>query len=492
MPDQTGKRKIIPVILCGGSGTRLWPLSREESPKQFLKLTGNESLMRQTILRAMRCASVEEQDIVIVTLESLREKTFLELAVEGRCTAHILGEPESRNTAAAVAYAACYVRATFGDEAILWVLPADHYIGDETALKEALKDAIEAADRGKIVTFGITPDSPQTAYGYIKTGEAVDGHNDIHAIDHFTEKPSLTLAEKYLKEGGYLWNSGMFVHRADTIINAYAAHCPAAITPIQKIIVTSAPVTLPPSVYEDMPRLSFDVAIMEHIDNGLVIACDLGWSDVGSWNNIWEISAKDPKGNAISGRVACIESENCLIQSNALLIAAVGLSDLAIIENGDSVFVADRNNPAAMRSLVSALKEMDGKETRRALSGERPWGRYRILNEGKGYTVKEVVIAPGQMQSLHAHNQLCESVTIMQGKGRVYINGKWRTLNPQDHVFLPIMAIHRIENIGTTDFVFLEVQIGSSTDHEDIVRYDDIYGRPTTPLTAVASNDTRA
>lgn len=475
----TQEIRIIPVILCGGHGTRLWPLSRDDTPKQFLRLEGQNSLLVDTADRALKCSGAAPEDMVIVTLESLRHKTAAELADYDPHTArHIIGEPAGRNTAAAIAVAARYAAQTFGPHALLWILPADHHVSTPAHLSYAFEDALPLAAAGHIVTFGIHPDRPETGYGYIRKGAALSHDAAAFAIDHFVEKPDRERAAAFIHDGCHLWNSGMFLSTARTMLNEFAAHAPAILTPVCAAFDKEPQtLSLPADIYAHLPSIPFDKAIMEKTATGAVVECDIGWSDVGSWNSLWHLRDKDVRGNAISGRAAVMESRNCLVQSSSLLVAAIGLDDVAIVENGDTILVADKKNPDAMRTLVAALNQV-GKDDRKPShkTQTHPWGTQRILADSPGYRVCEMTIAPGAKIDTHYHRARCEFWTVVNGTGRATVGDTIFHLDAQKNCFIPIKTIHQIENMGDTPLVVVEVQCGDALGDDDIIGVDAVTG----------------
>jgi len=350
-------KTIVPVILCGGSGTRLWPHSRENHPKQFLNLFGEKSLLQETATRAMRVASAAENNIVTVTLDDLRAKVIEQLVAIGPGTQnHILSEPSPRNTAAAIAYAALYIRSIFGDNAYAWILPADHHIQNEQALRDALMAGLKAARQGYIVTFGIKPTRPETGYGYINVGEPMEG-GSARKVKEFVEKPDKETAQSYLKEGTYLWNSGMFLFQTDTVLRQFDEHAPEILMQVRKSMEAGKPDLPNAELYAKVAKQPFDKAIMEKTGDVAVVPCDPEWSDIGSWESLWEIREKDKNGNVIEERVVCHDTKNCVILAEGKrLVACTGIEDLVIIETPDALLIANRTNTNSLKDLVEKLK----------------------------------------------------------------------------------------------------------------------------------------
>jgi mannose-1-phosphate guanylyltransferase/mannose-6-phosphate isomerase len=473
--SNTIKSKVIPVILCGGFGTRLWPLSREKAPKQFHSIATEETLFHDTLSRAMTCTGIKADEIVTVTADSIKKETVHQLAnFNPDSIAHLLSEPSARNTAAAVAYAALHVHDAFGPETVLWILPADHHVENDAALQSALEKATTAAQDGYIVTFGMKPTRPETGYGYIKSGAAI-GDTMVQTVAEFVEKPDQDIAEQYVQNGQYLWNSGMFVATAKTLLDSFIEYSADIVGPLNNAM-KNKDVSMA-ETYKSLPAVPFDVAIMEKTNKAAVVACDIGWSDVGSWESVWELKNKDANGNVIGGRVAAVDSENCLIQSNNLLVATMGLKDIVVIENSDSILVADKKNGKAMKKIVQTLKDMDSPEAINPPMETRPWGQFRVLSESEGYKVKEIIVTPGGKLSSQMHHHRCEFWTVISGEAVVTIDDKEIILKAQQNAFIPLKATHRLENASDEDLVMVEVQCGNYLGEDDIVRFDDIYGR---------------
>jgi mannose-1-phosphate guanylyltransferase/mannose-6-phosphate isomerase len=347
---------ILPVILCGGSGTRLWPASREMHPKQFLPLVDEHSLLQNTMLRALRVSGARAQDVITVTGANVADKVREQLSALAPPSAkHVLCEPAARNTAAAVAYAAIYARRMFGRGTTLWILPADHYIGNEEEMSAAFARAMQASADGNLVTFGIKPTRPETGYGYIRLGNVET--NGVHRVDSFVEKPDLATASRYVQEGNYLWNSGMFLFSVETLLAEYMIHAADILRQVAEAMDVAGDFTQPAfDRYAAIPSLPFDTAIMEKSARVAVVPCNPLWSDIGSWESLWELRQKDGDGNVIDGEAVCHGTRDCLIQGGKKLIACAGIEDLVVIDMGDALLVAKRSDGDSMRSLVKTLK----------------------------------------------------------------------------------------------------------------------------------------
>jgi mannose-1-phosphate guanylyltransferase/mannose-6-phosphate isomerase len=384
---------IIPVILCGGSGTRLWPASREQHPKQFLQLVDDYSLLQNTMLRALRISGGKAGNVVTVTLGTLADKVHQQLSViDPAATNHILCEPSARNTAAAVAYAAVYIKQTFGDDTLMWILPADHYIGDEREMTSAFQHAVRASGEGFLVTFGINPTRPETGYGYIRLGKALPG-DAIYRADSFVEKPDAATATAYLAAGNYLWNSGMFLFSTDTLLAEYDSHAADILEKVRQALERGS--HLPGAAndhYGAIPEAPFDKAIMEKSSRVAIIPCNPDWSDIGSWESLWEIRKKDMDGNVIEGNAVCHGTRDCLIHAQKRLVACAGVENLVVIETGDALLVANRSDAESMRSLVKALKKGGYAEMARSLPipGDGHAGMTRTLPVPPAYIASQM------------------------------------------------------------------------------------------------------
>lgn len=353
---------IIPVILCGGSGTRLWPMSRESFPKQFLNLVGDYSLLQNTVRRALAITKAPADHMVIVTLDTFKDDVTAQLGkVVPGVSIHMLREPSARNTAAAVAYAAGYIQDTFGPDAIMWVLPADHHIGNEAALGASFEKAMQAAQKDYLVTFGIQPTRPDTGYGYIQTSKT-ELMPSVSAAAAFFEKPDLETAKQYLASGDFLWNSGMFVFKAGTVLSEFKAYAPHVLEAVHIALAGGDKTAPSQSSYDAIPKEPFDKAIMEKSDRVAVVPSDPSWSDIGSWESLWDIDEKDTANNVVKGMATTHDIKGCYIQSYGnRMVACAGLENLVIVDTGDAVLIADRSNAEAVKALVAKLKS-EGRE----------------------------------------------------------------------------------------------------------------------------------
>ena len=355
--------KVVPVILCGGSGTRLWPLSRTDIPKQFLKLLDNHTLLQATVQRTLNITGALESDVVVVTLEAMKEETERQLhELSPQLTHHVLTEPEARNTAAAVAYATLYIKKHFGADALAWVLPSDHYVGDEEKLGDALREAVGVAKTGHLVTFGITPTRPETGYGYIRKAGRMDG-NTAHHVGSFVEKPPHHVAVQFIATGKYLWSSGMHVFRVADAEENFLRHAPDVWMTVKNALLHGISDKRPAlAEYRDARKEPFETAVLEKAQKIAVVPCNPQWSDIGSWESLWEIKPKNESGNAVKGRVVCEETINSFIMAQDRLVTCVGLKDIVVIETADSVLVADRRCNGSMKKLISALQRQGHRE----------------------------------------------------------------------------------------------------------------------------------
>lgn len=473
------QRKIIPVIISGGGGTRLWPMTRDNLPKQFLPFFDRYSLFQNTVERAALCSDCDPKDIITITSDQYLKQTYDQLnEFEPAAKEHVIGEPSTRDTTTAIAYAAFYCAKHFNPDDILWILPADHHIEKNRALKIALSQAKKAAEDGYICTFGIKTTRPDTAFGYIKKSNNDLSHDDYALIDSFHEKPNQSKAELYQNDPHMFWNSGMFVGSISTLLSEIERLCPEIYSIFtQHVANKKASYKLSPEIYNTIPKESFDIGIMEKTDKAAVVPCDIGWSDVGTWNALWQMSNKDKNGNVLDGHIAAVETQDCLVHAKNTLVAAVGLKDLVIIEEGDSILIADKQESTSIKKVVAALQKNNAKEVRISPFEKTVWGQMRTLSESKQHIIKETIIEPESRTSLHMHHHRNEYWSIVEGQAEVEIGDNTHQLEANDTISVPAGTMHRIKNIGQSPLKIIEMHTGSYLGEDDIVRIADSYGR---------------
>jgi len=461
------------VILAGGSGSRLWPLSRQHLPKQFLSLDGNASLLQTTINRLS--PTIDAANVLIVTQEMHAKGE----AYHALLPYQSLFEPAGRNTAPAIALAAAFLAAD-GADPIMVVLPADHIIKDEVRFRAHLNNAIKAAEGGKLITFGIRPTRPDTGFGYIKANPGTIP--SVYAVERFTEKPDLNTAERFLQEGDYYWNSGMFVWRTSVILAEIQRHLPEVYRIVQNILAESrATGTFQQAVekyFPAMPSISIDYGVLEKSSQVALIPCDIGWNDVGSWQAVHEISAKDKNGNALQGNVIALDCKNSLIRAEKRLVAAIGVEDLCVIETADAVLISKNDQTQRVREVVDVLHERGATEHIYHAKVNRPWGNYTVLEEdAEGFKIKRIEVSPGARLSLQSHKQRSEHWVVVSGTATVTNGEEIITVQKNQSTYIPIGAKHRLENRGTEPLRIVEIQVGNYLGEDDIQRYEDHYGR---------------
>jgi len=466
--------KAHAVILAGGSGSRLWPLSRQHLPKQFLTLDGEESLLQTTIDRLSPVIPAE--NVLIVTQEAHAKGE----AYHALLPYKTLYEPIGRNTGPAIALAAAYLTAQ-GDDPVMVVLPADHIIKGEAQFRAQLEIAIQAAQNGKLITFGIQPTHPDTGFGYIKV-KTQHSDSQVCEVARFTEKPNLETAAKFLKEGGYYWNSGMFVWRASVILEEIKQHLPEVYKIVQAIVAESrAGTTFQVAVekqFASMPSISIDYGVLEKSDRVSLIPCDIGWNDVGSWQAVHEISEKDENGNSLQGNVIALGCKNNLIRAEKRLVAAIGVEDLCIIETTDAVLISKSDQTQRVREVVEALNDKGATEHIYHTKVNRPWGSYTVLEEDpEGFKLKRIEVAPGARLSLQSHKHRSEHWVVVSGTATVTNGDEVITVHKNQSTYIPIGTKHRLENRGTEPLHIVEIQVGEYLGEDDIQRYEDNYGR---------------
>ena len=468
---------IVPVILAGGSGTRLWPLSRKLYPKQLLPLLDKNTLVQNTLLRLQGLEGVA--DPVIICNEEHRFIIAEQLRAKGVTPAAIILEPVGRNTAPAVAVAALQVLPTDPD-AVLLVLPADHLIGDPGGFHDAVAQAAAHAEAGHLVTFGIVPTAPETGYGYIRQGRALDG-STARAIDRFVEKPDQTTAEGYLASGEYFWNSGMFVFRADAVLAELERFAPDIVGACRRSLAAARQdldfLRLDRDAFADCPEDSVDYAVMEQTDKGVMVPLSCGWNDLGSWDSLWQAGSRDECGNVTRGDVVTCDVRNSYLHAETRLLAAVGLENHIVVETSDAVLISPRDRVQEVKKIVDKLKAENRIEAVSHKKVFRPWGHYESIGDGARYQVKRITVTPGQVLSLQKHFHRAEHWVVVQGTAVVTRDDEEIMLRENESVYLPLGSVHRLFNPGKIPLELIEVQVGSYLGEDDIVRFEDVYGR---------------
>jgi mannose-1-phosphate guanylyltransferase/mannose-6-phosphate isomerase len=469
---------IRPVILSGGAGTRLWPASRDSLPKQFLKLLGERSTLQETLLRVSD-GKIFGKPVIVANhaYRFLVREQLQEIGMD----ADIILEPARRDSGPAIAAAAQWV-AKSAPDALVLVLAADHVVTKPKQFVSVCKQARAAAKKGNIVTFGIKPDHPATGYGYIKPGKAIAGGGEARAVDAFVEKPDAKTAAKYLKKK-YLWNSGNFMFRADVMLAEYAKHDAATVEAAGSAIANAGTdlgfVLLDEAAFDRTVRKSIDYAVMEKTKHAAVIPADYGWSDFGGWSAAWSLSRKDRHGNAARGPVTVVDAKNNYISSDGKLTTLVGAENLVVVVTDDAVLVADRARAEDLKKLVERLRADKREEADTHAKVHRPWGNYQSLDRGERYQVKRIVVNPGGRLSLQKHAHRAEHWVVVRGTALVTIGEEKKTLNENESVYVPLGAVHRLENPGTVPLELIEVQSGNYLGEDDIVRLEDVYQRTT-------------
>lgn len=456
------------VILAGGGGTRLFPLSRQGYPKQFLKIGDDASLLAQTILRFLPL--VAETDLLIVTNQEYLHHVQAELKVCGVESAHIILEPVARNTAPAIALSVRYCIDKLGvsEDEVIVITPADHIIRPTEEFAKAVQLAANMAQKGKIVTFGIKPDKPETGYGYIQAGEPWKAG---FKVESFREKPDLETAEKYVQDGNYYWNSGMFCFTVGCFQAEMAALAP------EIAALAAEPWKVVAENFAAMPEISIDYALAEKSQKVITIPLTTYWNDIGSWDSIYDVLDKDENGNALEGDCLLVDSANSLVLGRSRLIAGIGLEDLLVVETDDVILVAKKGESQKVKDVVTELKRRGRTEAEVPTTVHRPWGSYTVLGEGPGYKMKKIVVAPGGRLSLQMHYHRSEHWIVTGGSARVTIGEEDKMVHENESVFIPMSTKHRLENPGRIPLEIIEVQNGKYLEEDDIVRFDDIYGR---------------
>lgn len=472
LPHETGP--IVPVIMCGGAGTRLWPASRESMPKQFIPLVGELSSFQTTVRRVAgedfaRPVILASSDVRFIAAEQLQE-----IGIE----ADLVLEPERRDSAAAVAVAAC-LAARQDPAAIVLILAADHLIPDTAAFTEACLAAREAARQGHIMTLGVRPTTAATGYGYIRPGDPLPA-TQAFQVREFVEKPDAATAAAYVEQN-YLWNSGNFLFRADIMLQELRTLAPevlaAAEAAVDRSTVDLDFTRLDCDAFTAAPKISIDFAVMERTDKAGVLPVSFAWSDIGTWSAIWDASAQDGLGNALRGHVEVVSTRNSLVHSETMLTTVVGLDDVIVVSTADAVLVASRDRSDEVKALVANLKRKGRPETEDHLRIYRPWGWYQRIDIGTRFQVKRIVVKPGQRLSLQKHFHRAEHWVVVRGTAEVTIDDEIILRHENEAAYLPIGCVHRLANPGKIPLELIEVQVGSYTGEDDIIRFEDVYGR---------------
>jgi mannose-1-phosphate guanylyltransferase/mannose-6-phosphate isomerase len=469
---------IHPVILSGGSGTRLWPMSRSLYPKQLLALTGERSLLQETARRVAGDHGFAPP--LIIANEEHRFIIAEQMREIGVTPAALILEPIGRNTAPAACIAALRLAAADPD-AVMLVLPSDHSIGDLAAFRRATECAAGAAKAGHVVTFGITPERAETGYGYISKGRALAGIQGAFAVTAFVEKPDPKTAERYVASGDYFWNSGIFLFPAALYLAELERLRPEMLAACKKTLAAAKIdadfVRLDKAAFAATPSDSIDYAVMEHTDRAAIVPVTMAWSDLGSWDALWEMGAKDERGNALAGNVVAEATSNCYLRSEAGLVAAIGIEDLVVVATDDAVMVAPRNRTQEVKQLVGRLLAERRDEADALPTVHRPWGTYRSLHAGNRVQVKHIMVRPGGKLSLQMHHHRAEHWVVVQGTAKIVRGNEEMILTEDQSTYIPLGTAHRLENPGKIPLHLIEVQSGSYLGEDDIVRFEDQYGR---------------
>ncbi len=473
-------RPIIPVILSGGSGTRLWPRSRAMYPKQFIRfLDSDDDSFLGTTLKRLPTGS-EFADPILMCANDHRFLVQEELNKAGMEHSHIVLEPTARNTAPAIAIAALVAERKNRDATIV-VMPSDHVIRDAQTFREAILKATEIADEGRLVLFGIPPESANTGYGYIQKGERLPEADDAFVVDRFMEKPDVATAERYVADGSYFWNSGIFVLNVRTFIEELRYHAPAILAAAEAALNDRKEdlgfIRLGTEAYKQAPNVSVDYAIMEHTDKAVMMPLDVGWSDVGSWSSLWDIAPHDENDNYASGEVVMEDTHGSYIFSEKSLVATLGVEDLVIVDTEDALLVAKKSRSQEISNMVKKLRAQSRKEEQQHVRNARPWGFFETLSNSPRFQVKKLHVKPGAKLSMQMHHHRSEHWIVVKGTACCTIDDVAQIVRENESVYISATQWHRLENPGKVPLEIIEVQIGSYLGEDDIVRSEDIYNR---------------
>jgi mannose-1-phosphate guanylyltransferase/mannose-6-phosphate isomerase len=464
---------ISAIILAGGIGSRFWPLSRSQYPKQVLRLLGAESMLQSTIERLLPRIPLEK--VMVVTSAAQADAISLELRRKGWQGIRILLEPEGRNTAAAVGLAATLLREEQAD-GLMAVFPADHFIGDRASLLAALDQGAIWAEAGYLVTFGIPPQRPETGYGYIKPGASLDETGTGFRVEKFIEKPDLARAQAFLAEGGYYWNSGIFLFHRDLFLEALESYLPEIHQGLARLAQDASREALT-EIYRDFPNISLDHGIMERAANVAVVPVEMSWNDVGTWGALQELFPRDERGNVIHGRVLDRHSKGCTFYAQDRLVATIGLENIIVVDTPDATLICHRDRVQEVKDLVEELQRRQMVESVQHPTVERPWGYYTVLEEGPGYKVKQIEVNPGSRLSLQMHQHRAEHWVVVRGTARVTIGTDIKLVTSNQSIYIPLKTAHRLENPATEPLRLIEVQTGAYLEEDDIQRLDDDFSR---------------
>ncbi len=470
---------IIPVILAGGSGSRLWPLSRQHYPKQLLKLFGNYTMLQHTLLRVQGVPALAEP--IVVCNQEHRFMVAEQLLEMGLNNAEIILEPVGRNTAPAIALAALFAQER-KQNATLLVLSADHMIRDVKAFQDAIVKSVQAAEAGALVTFGVTPTHPETGYGYIRANlKSTSGVADCFPVEQFVEKPDLQTAQSYLDAGCYFWNSGMFVFAADVFLRELSAQSPEVVMAAERAKLSATKdldfIRIEKEAFAAAPNISIDYALMEKSRNVACVPLSAGWSDVGDWKSYWDLSDKDEAGNSFIGDSLDVGSSNTLVFSQDKLVATLGVDNLMIINTPDAVLIADKSQAQQVKKIISQIESLNRTEHLQHREIYRPWGCYDAIDTGDRYQVNRIRVKPGGSLSLQLHHHRAEHWIVVKGTALVQRGEESMLLSENESTYIPVGVRHRLSNPGKIPLEIVEVQSGPYLEQDDVIRYEDSYGR---------------